>query len=559
MNRPPNNLDRKRGTAAIGICFLLLLAIIRTLSAADCNTCHTTQAAKLTSSAHATLTCDTCHDGHEAVPHPPNLPKPQCATCHEDQSHEFQKSVHAEEQRKGNAAAPDCALCHGGAHELLKPKTEAFRKALPDQCGMCHTDISEQYKTSIHGQAVAQGIGQAPVCSDCHGSHGILRPSNANSPVSRTHVRDTCGGCHGNVQLSRQMKMPEDRLVSFDESFHGLAAKAGNQTVANCASCHGVHNILPSADAKSTINPKNLPVTCGQCHPGAGKRFVISQIHLVQGHESSAVDWVRRFYTILIPLTIGLMLLHNAGDWFRKLLTLRGGKPVLVEHREPEHRPAMRMFPFERLQHAVTAISFIVLVWTGFALKYPDQWWARPLMMMEATRPMRNLIHRLAAVVFIAVSVTHLVSLIVNRNLRRHWMELMPRVSDATEAAGTFAYNLGLRTTKPARSPHGYVEKAEYWAVVWGSLVMAISGCMLWANNLIMAHFPKSWLDVATSIHFYEAVLATLAIVVWHFYSAIFDPDVYPMDTAWFSGYSVRKHLNHEGETLASETKPANQ
>ncbi len=64
---------------------------------------------------------------------------------------------------------------------------------------------------------------------------------------------------------------------------------------------------------------------------------------------------------------------------------------------------------------------------------------------------------------------------------------------------------------------------------------------MLWANNLVMRLLPKLWLDVATSIHFYEAVLATLAIVVWHFYSVIFDPDVYPLNTAFLTGYSVKK------------------
>jgi cytochrome b subunit of formate dehydrogenase len=351
------------------------------------------------------------------------------------------------------------------------------------------------------------------------------------------------------------MKMPEDRLVSFDQSFHGLAARAGSQTVANCASCHGVHRILPSTDAKSTVNPKNLPITCGQCHPGAGKRFAITQIHLIEGRESSGVAWVRSIYSVLIPLTIGLMLLHNAGDWLRKLIRLRGGKPEPVEHSTPEPRPALRMYPFERLQHAVTALSFIVLVWTGFALKYPDQWWARPLMIAESTQPMRSLIHRVAAAVFIAVSVTHLVSLVVSRKLRHHWLELMPRTADAAEAAGTFAYNIGLSKTKPARAPHGYVEKAEYWAVVWGAIVMAASGCILWANNLMLAHFPKNWLDVATSVHFYEAVLATLAIVIWHFYSAIFDPDVYPMDTVWYSGYSVRKHRDHRGEAPASVEK----
>ena len=83
---------------------------------------------------------------------------------------------------------------------------------------------------------------------------------------------------------------------------------------------------------------------------------------------------------------------------------------------------------------------------------------------------------------------------------------------------------------------------------------MVASGIMLWANNLMLKLLPKSWLDVATSVHFYEAVLATLAIVVWHFYSVIFDPDVYPMDTAWFTGVSVKQeeHDRSTQETRAT-------
>ena len=96
--------------------------------------------------------------------------------------------------------------------------------------------------------------------------------------------------------------------------------------MANCASCHGVHNILPSSDPKSTINPKNLPATCGKCHPGAGTRFAISQVHLTpdSAGEPPALRWVRQFYLLLIPVTIGLMFLHNGGDWVRKLIRLRG-------------------------------------------------------------------------------------------------------------------------------------------------------------------------------------------------------------------------------------------
>src|SRR5262249_16719070 len=101
------------------------------------------------------------------------------------------------------------------------------------------------------------------------------------------------------------------------------------------------------------------------------------------------------------------------------------------------------------------------------------------------------------------------------------------------------------------RSPHSYIEKAEYWAVVWGAIVMALTGLMLWATNFMLARLPKQWTDVITAVHFYEAVLATLAIAVWHFYSVIFDPDVYPMDTAWLKGFSVRRRPNPDTGSIA--------
>jgi cytochrome b subunit of formate dehydrogenase len=516
-----------------------------------CTSCHE-EGQKLAKSAHAALTCDTCHESHEKVPHPANIPKPVCGTCHADQAGDYAKGVHGQARKGGNEGAPDCSLCHGGAHELLAPKSQAFRAAVPDTCGMCHTEVVEQYRASVHGTALARGITQAPLCTDCHGEHKILKHTNTASSVNASNIRDTCGSCHGDVRLTRKFGMPSDRLVSFDSSFHGLAAKSGSQTVANCASCHGVHNILASSDPKSMVNPKNLAKTCGKCHEGAGTRFAISQVHVGEGAaEPEALKWVRQFYLLIIPVTIGLMLLHQGGDWIRKVIRLRFQKPRPIHllraagaaghdaGHDADHE--IRMLPFERLQHAVLAISFLTLVWTGFALKYPDQWWARPLLMLEGAHSMRSLIHRVAAAVFIGISVTHLASLIASRKLRGHWKEMLPNTNDPREALSGFAYNLGLGVHPPVRSPHSYIEKAEYWAVVWGAIVMIASGTLLWANNLSMKLLPKAWLDIATSVHFYEALLATLAIVVWHFYSIIFDPDVYPLNTAFLTGRTIKK------------------
>jgi cytochrome b subunit of formate dehydrogenase len=515
-------------------------------AAVDCSGCHDT-GQKLAKSAHAGLPCQTCHENYIAATHPVGITKPACATCHAEQAGDYALGVHGQARKHGNEGAPDCSLCHGAAHELLPPKSQAFRSAVPDTCGMCHPDVVEQYRASVHGQAMARGVPEAPLCTDCHGEHKIIKPGNADSTVNAAHIRDTCGSCHGNVRLTRKFGLPSDRLTSFDSSFHGLAARAGSQTVANCASCHGVHNILKSSDPKSTINPRNLPRTCGKCHPGAGTRFAISQVHLTEtGSEAAALRWVREFYLLVIPVTIGLMLLHNAGDWIRKLIAARFRTRRAAP---PLAHGAIRMLPFERVQHAVLALSFLTLAWTGFALKFPDQWWARPLLLLEGHYSMRSLIHRVAAAVFMGISVTHAVSLIANRKLRAHWKEMLPSRDDPREALSNFAYNLGLGAQPPGRSSHSYVEKAEYWAVVWGAVVMVSTGVTLWANNIALKLLPKVWLDVATSVHFYEALLATLAIVVWHFYTVIFDPDVYPLNTAFLTGSVTREDpaKEHDG------------
>ncbi|MCC6367964.1 MAG: cytochrome b/b6 domain-containing protein, partial [Bryobacterales bacterium] len=196
-------------------------------------------------------------------------------------------------------------------------------------------------------------------------------------------------------------------------------------------------------------------------------------------------------------------------------------------------------------------ISFIVLAWTGFALKYPNSAWSAPLLAWESSWPVRGTVHRIAAVIFSACGVIHAVSLIASRKLREHWLTLLPKARDIREGLAQLAYNLALTEKKPKVSAHSYVEKVEYWAVVWGALVMGLSGVLLWFNNWSLAWLPKVWLDVATAVHLYEAILACLAILVWHLYSVIFDPDVYPVDPAFLTGKTVRRRGQEEAQPPA--------
>jgi cytochrome b subunit of formate dehydrogenase len=348
--------------------------------------------------------------------------------------------------------------------------------------------------------------------------------------------------------LNAKFRMPLDRVQSFEESFHGLALKSGVLGVANCASCHGIHNILPSSDSKSSIAPKNLPATCGKCHPGTTTRYAIGPVHIVEGrNEPLAVQYARQFYWLMIPATLGLMILHNLGDWIRTLFRLRfNEKRPYVE--EGAIIQEVRMHRPERWQHFLLLLSFSALTWTGFALVYPDQWWARPLLMWENWFPVRGTIHRISAAVMIGVTVFHVIALARSERLRKHWYTLFPKVRDIREASQMFFYNIGLRKERPVLSSHSYIEKAEYWAVVWGTAVMIVTGLLLWFATWAMTWAPKWLLDLATAVHFYEAVLAAAAILIWHIYYVVLDPEVYPMDPAWLTGKSTRIRRRRHGD-----------
>jgi cytochrome b subunit of formate dehydrogenase len=148
----------------------------------------------------------------------------------------------------------------------------------------------------------------------------------------------------------------------------------------------------------------------------------------------------------------------------------------------------------------------------------------------------------------IGVSVFHVIALAKSHRLRTHWRTLFPRVRDIREAMQMLAYNVGLRKVRPVLSSHSYIEKMEYWAVVWGTLIMVITGLALWFATRVMNWAPKWVLDLATAMHFYEAVLAALSILIWHIYYVMLDPDVYPMDPAWLTGKSTRIRRRRHGD-----------
>jgi formate dehydrogenase gamma subunit len=462
----------------------------------------------------------------------------------------YRESVHAKAIAQGNASAAVCTDCHN-SHDILpasNPQSPIAKVNVPATCSKCHKTESAEFMQSVHGQAVTRGVSRSPVCTDCHGIHNIVAPiEQKTANVSSAIATDTCARCHEGVALTKEFGVAGERVSSYKDSYHGLASRMGSRVVANCASCHGVHNILPSSDPASMIHTANLPQTCGQCHIGAGVKFATGKIHLtseltVASAENIGVIGtriVRWIYLPLIVLVVGGMAVHNALVWGRKVVARKRGRREIV-----------RLTRSQRVQHWLLLTSFIALVLSGFALQYPDSWLAA---MLGGSEYLRRIIHRVAAVIMLAVGVYHLVYLGATKEGRLWLKDMAVRVKDFKDVIGNFGYYLGISKAKPKIARFGYAEKAEYWAVMWGTIIMGLTGLMIWFKLGVFGFLPRWTIDIALAIHFYEAVLATLAIVVWHFYHVIFDPDVYPVNLAFLDGRVSAEHYRNEHELAYEE------
>jgi len=510
--------------------------------------------AKLGASVHKTNTCASCHSDI-TLKHPDdNVPvQPvKCAKCHEQQSESYRASVHGLALARGQKDAATCSDCHDG-HTILPPTSPASPlhfSHLAETCGGCHAEEARDVEQSVHGKAIAAGHRDAPTCTDCHSEHRI-QALTADSTLQISV--EVCSRCHASERLNTKYNLPPDRVKTFFESYHGLAAQYGSTLADNCASCHGVHRILPSTDPRSTIYPANLVQTCGKCHPGASQNFAQSKVHVDAASASSASGgdgiggrinwWVRRIYLGLIVGVIGGMLVHNGLLFYKKV----------EAHLRATGRPVLRMSLSQRWQHALLASSFIVLALTGFALKFPESWLAHAL---GSSEPFRRWTHRIAGIVLLLAGAYHVVYVLSSKEGRRLLKDFLPVKKDLGDAWAAVRYLIGATREKPKIGRFGYVEKMEYWAVVWGTLIMGGSGLMIWFKLDVTRFLPRWVVDVALTIHYYEAVLACLAIVVWHFYHVIFDPDVYPLNLACWDG-KVSEHWQEEEHPLAHSEEEA--
>jgi cytochrome b subunit of formate dehydrogenase len=239
---------------------------------------------------------------------------------------------------------------------------------------------------------------------------------------------------------------------------------------------------------------------------------------------------------------------------------------VREERRKEKHRGEGEMFQrFNRnfrFQHMVMFTSVILLIITGMPIKFPNFILSRFVINFWGGINNSTLVHRIGALMLIYFMVHHLVYTVLSRDGRRDFVLLIPMPKDIRDAVQNIRYFLGKTDEKPKFGRFSYIEKFDYWAVYWGCIIMIGSGAFLWGESIVLKYLPKFALDIAHEMHSDEALLATLAIVIWHFYNVHFNPERFPGTLMWWHGQISEHEIKEEHpleyeEIMAKRAKQA--
>ncbi len=199
-----------------------------------------------------------------------------------------------------------------------------------------------------------------------------------------------------------------------------------------------------------------------------------------------------------------------------------------------------------RLQHGLMALSVIFLILTGIPLKFHEHGWARLIIGLFGGPDTSPIVHRVAATGLAIVAVWHMLYIVFTREGRENFKLLLPRPTDLSDAYTQIRFFLGRSDERPRFDRFSYVEKFDYWAVYWGIVIMIGSGTLLWFTEFFLRFVPKWVTDVAKEAHSDEALLATLAIVIWHFYNVHLNPHKFPMNTTFITGKISAEEMREE-------------
>lgn len=238
----------------------------------------------------------------------------------------FAASVHA---------SLPCATCHSRQTTIPHPPKDArtaraYRVVAQQVCAGCHTDAQQAFERGVHGQGVRLGLADVPLCTTCHSAHAVIR---VKSPAFRNNIPEVCGNCHADATVMRRYGLAPV-YQAYTEEFHGvttrlyrLATPLEPSPAAVCYDCHRSHDVRRVADPAAPVHPTHLLETCRRCHARAGPFFATAWTeHRAPGPRFATLVWlVQVFYGILIPTTVGVLLVLTVLDFWHFAVRKWGG------------------------------------------------------------------------------------------------------------------------------------------------------------------------------------------------------------------------------------------
>jgi len=351
---------------------------------------------------------------------------------------------------------------------------------------------------------------------------------------------DQCGRCH------------QAEADTFFETYHGKVSRLGSAGAAECYDCHGTHGILPPSDPRSTLSRRNVVETCSQCHAGANRRFAGYLTHATH-HDPQRYPWLYWTFwsmTTLLVGTLSFALLHTLAWLMRLWLTRSEWK-----HEPPAAGEKLyRRFPAaQRNLHLIMIPSFFILSLTGMCLKFSNMDWAWALAQALGGFETMGILHRIGAVMLFCVFLLHLRQVWQRkRREEKTWWRILTgsdsmlfNWTDLKEVVGSINWFFG-RGPRPHYGRFTYWEKFDYFAVLWGVVIIGSTGLLLWFPETFTYVIPGWLINVATIIHSDEALLAVAFIFTIHFFNTHFRPDKFPMDPVIFTGRMTVAELKRD-------------
>ncbi len=500
--------------------------------------------------AHAT------EDGFRRIETPADEPG-FCSHCHEHEqaSAEYWASVHGKGLRDaGLLKTAVCTSCHGihGIATVDDPASTLHVTNVAKTCGACHRLIEERLLKSVHGRGAGPGGANAspapggttqrkPSCTDCHKGHALSDPRSA---AFRNQESNQCGDCH--TELNR----------AYGMSMHGALSNLGYTEGAKCSDCHGAHDILPLSDPNSRMSPANRLQTCSKCHQGMPANLASFDPHADQydQNRSAVIYWVYHGVLTFIIVVFGFFGLH-AVVWF-----IRGLFDVLKHGRPKQLGPGtagyVRFKPFHRVAHTVMVVSFLGLALTGLPLKFSDYGWAQWLAAALGGFSSTGLWHRVFSISMFGCFLAYLVLLtrcyFVGRRQGRSRKDTLfgpdsplPNLRNARDFGAMVRWFLG-RGPKPTFERWAYWEKFDFFGATSDTILIGLSGLILWFPNWFCIFLPGEAVNVAKVVHSTLALLATGFVFAIHFFGTHFRPDKFPMDMSILTGVVSEEEMRHE-------------